>query len=52
MRHGVTTTERERPRRTSEAITLSVVCAAQFMVVLDISVVNVALPSIKDSRFR
>ncbi|WP_262339063.1 MFS transporter [Gordonia sp. CNJ-863] len=45
----MTTTERERPRRTSEAITLSVVCAAQFMVVLDISVVNVALPSIKDS---
>lgn len=27
---------------------LAVVCAAQFMVVLDVSVVNVALPSIRD----
>ena len=28
-------------------IALVVICAAQFMVVLDVSIVNVALPSIK-----
>lgn len=49
MRQGGATTEDERSRRASTAITLSVVCAAQFMVVLDISVVNVALPSMKNS---
>ena len=48
MQRGVTT-EHARSDRSSPAITLAVVCAAQFMVVLDISVVNVALPSIKES---
>jgi EmrB/QacA subfamily drug resistance transporter len=35
-------------RRNSNALLL-VVCLAQFMVILDVSIVNVALPSIKDS---
>jgi len=34
--------------RNSNAL-LAVVCLGQFMVVLDVSIVNVALPSIKDS---
>ena len=33
--------------RTSKGIVLLVACAAQFMVVLDIAIVNVALPSIQ-----
>lgn len=49
MHDGATAADGERSRRASTALTLSVVCAAQFMVVLDISVVNVALPSIEDS---
>lgn len=36
-----------RWRPTAEDATLAVVCLAQFMVILDVSVVNVALPSIK-----
>ena len=36
------------PRRSSNAL-LILVCLAQFMVILDISIVNVALPSIRDS---
>jgi len=35
-------------RRNSNAL-LMVVCLGQFMVVLDVSIVNVALPSIKDA---
>jgi EmrB/QacA subfamily drug resistance transporter len=35
--------------RPSPALLLGVVCVAQFMVILDISVVNVALPSIRHS---
>ena len=35
-------------RRNSNALLL-VVCLGQFMVVLDVSIVNVALPSIKDA---
>src|SRR5262249_2359419 len=35
-------------RRNSNALLL-VVCLGQFMVILDVSIVNVALPSIKDS---
>ena len=34
--------------RNSTALLL-VVCLGQFMVILDVSIVNVALPSIKDS---
>src|SRR5437660_8046451 len=34
------------PRRTSKTPLLLVVCLAQFMVILDVSIVNVALPSI------
>lgn len=49
MQHGVAATGPERSGRAPTGITLAVVCAAQFMVVLDVSVVNVALPSIKDS---
>ena len=36
----------DRPRRSGLA--LAVIVAAQFMVVLDIAIVNVALPAIKD----
>ncbi|MBF6354488.1 MFS transporter [Nocardia higoensis] len=36
-------------RGRAETLVLAVACAAQFMVVLDISVVNVALPSIRDA---
>ncbi|MDZ7915134.1 MAG: MFS transporter [Rhodococcus sp. (in: high G+C Gram-positive bacteria)] len=39
----------EEIRGRSTGLALAVVCAAQFMVVLDISVVNVALPSIRES---
>jgi EmrB/QacA subfamily drug resistance transporter len=42
MKRGVSATTR-RPA----ALILAVVCVAQFMVVLDISIVNVALPSMK-----
>jgi EmrB/QacA subfamily drug resistance transporter len=37
-----------RARRSAGAL-LAIVCAAQFMVILDVSIVNVALPSIHDS---
>jgi len=36
-------------RRSSDTVILVVVCLAQFMVVLDISIVNVALPAIQSS---
>ncbi|HEX7995393.1 MAG TPA: MFS transporter, partial [Streptosporangiaceae bacterium] len=36
-----------RTARTSKGIALTLACAAQFMVVLDIAIVNVALPSIQ-----
>lgn len=39
-------TEHERPP-TAARVALALACAAQFMVVLDVSVVNVALPSIQ-----
>ncbi len=42
------TAGREAMRRNSNALLL-VVCVGQFMVILDVSIVNVALPSIKDS---
>jgi len=42
------TTAREIVGRNSNALLLAV-CIGQFMVVLDVSIVNVALPSIKDS---
>jgi len=35
--------------RPSSGALLGVVCLAQFMVILDVSIVNVALPSIRDS---
>jgi len=38
----------DRVRR-SPALLLAVICVAQFMVILDVSVVNVALPSIRSS---
>ncbi len=39
----------QRPRRAaSPGAVLLVVCLAQFMVILDVSIVNVALPSIRD----
>ncbi len=37
----------EKPGRRSRDLLLFVVCLAQFMVILDVSVVNVALPSIR-----
>src|ERR1700744_366288 len=51
---NVTFTAADRPRATSTADprrwrALILLCAAQFMVVLDASIVNVALPSIKTS---
>src|SRR5437870_13397915 len=36
-------------RPSSPTALLLVVCLAQFMVILDVSIVNVALPSIRDS---
>lgn len=48
-RSPIITTLVEEARHRSASIALAVVCAAQFMVVLDISVVNIALPSIRDS---
>lgn len=48
-RSPMNTTLVEENRHRSASIALAVVCAAQFMVVLDISVVNVALPSIRES---
>ena len=42
------TASRAALRRNSNALLL-VVCLGQFMVILDVSIVNVALPSIKDS---
>src|SRR5213079_2868248 len=42
------TASRQIMRRNSNALLL-VVCLGQFMVILDVSIVNVALPSIKDS---
>jgi EmrB/QacA subfamily drug resistance transporter len=39
--------DREAPARGSNAL-LIVICLAQFMVILDVSIVNVALPSIRD----
>jgi EmrB/QacA subfamily drug resistance transporter len=38
----------DRVRR-SPALLLAMICAAQFMVILDVAVVNVALPSIRES---
>jgi EmrB/QacA subfamily drug resistance transporter len=35
--------------RENPAVLLAVICLAQFMVILDVSIVNVALPSIRDS---
>ena len=35
-------------RLSSSTAMLIVVCLAQFMVILDVSIVNVALPSIRD----
>jgi len=43
------TAERDAPARTPDWLVLTLACVAQFMVVLDISIVNVALPSIKHS---
>ncbi|WP_422745035.1 MFS transporter [Micromonospora sp. WMMD754] len=42
-----TTTRRERPVTGSGRVVLALVCACQFMVILDASIVNVALPSIQ-----
>ena len=43
----------DRPRigraHRSPALLLALVCVAQFMVILDVAVVNVALPSIRES---
>src|SRR5438132_10009787 len=39
----------ESPRRDASPWLLGVCCVAQFMVILDLSIVNVALPSIQSS---
>jgi EmrB/QacA subfamily drug resistance transporter len=39
----------ESPRRSGTNLLLAVCCAAQFMVILDLSIINVALPSIQSS---
>jgi len=44
--HATEATSADRPRSTDTVI-LIVVCLAQFMVVLDVSIVNVALPAIQ-----
>jgi EmrB/QacA subfamily drug resistance transporter len=38
-----------RPRLSGQSLLLGVCCVAQFMVILDLSIVNVALPSIQSS---
>lgn len=43
------TTDTAAPRRTPDWLILTLACVAQFMVLLDVSIVNVALPSIKHS---
>ena len=43
------TVERAAPRQTPDWLILTLACVAQFMVLLDVSIVNVALPSIKHS---
>ena len=43
------TAPQDRSARTPDWLVLTLACVAQFMVVLDISIVNVALPSIKHS---
>jgi EmrB/QacA subfamily drug resistance transporter len=43
------TAETTAPRRTPDWLILTLACIAQFMVLLDVSIVNVALPSIKHS---
>ncbi|MEV6560877.1 MFS transporter [Nocardia sp. NPDC051756] len=47
--HDVRNGSSVEKRSGASGIVLAVACAAQFMVVLDISVVNVALPSIRDA---
>ncbi|HLL64983.1 MAG TPA: MFS transporter [Micromonosporaceae bacterium] len=42
-----TETEHARPARGHAWLVLSLVCACQFMVILDVSIVNVALPSVQ-----
>src|SRR5438270_6555451 len=42
-----TTTQRARPHTGPAWLVLSLACACQFMVILDASIVNVALPSIQ-----
>ncbi len=52
MRRGDHRPDREAPRRgggSGSAWLLAVCCVAQFMVILDLSIVNVALPSIQSS---
>src|SRR5262249_17851003 len=44
---GASMTSRSTARTSSKGIALTLACAAQFMVVLDIAIVNVALPSIQ-----
>ncbi len=44
-----TNSPRQRRLRTSDAWILAVCCVAQFMVILDLSIVNVALPNIQSS---
>src|SRR5207247_3117163 len=48
FRMNPVTATRDAMRRNSNALLL-VVCLGQFMVILDVSIVNVALPSIKDA---
>src|SRR5213595_731478 len=47
FRMNPVTATRDAMRRNSNALLL-VVCLGQFMVILDVSIVNVALPSIRD----
>lgn len=46
MTSTTTATRRARPHAGPAWVVLSLVCASQFMVILDVSIVNVALPSI------
>ncbi len=43
------TSETTETHRTPDWLVLTLACVAQFMVLLDVSIVNVALPSIKHS---
>jgi EmrB/QacA subfamily drug resistance transporter len=49
VNEGDLTVDKAVPQKTPDWLVLTLACVAQFMVLLDVSIVNVALPSIKHS---